>query len=123
MGKDAYINGKMTVVLSEHKHCFIGDDCMVSYGVIVRNADPHLIYDCESKRRKNKTKSVYIGDHVWIGQNSLILKGTCIDSGSIIGANAVVAGKIISNNCAWGGSFKVTCKKLLGRRLRSLLEE
>lgn len=104
MGKNIYINQRMVVILSEQKHCFIGDNCIVSWGVCIRNSDPHLIYDCETKRRKNPTKSVCIGDHVWLGQNCLILKGTEIDSGSIIGANAVVAGKKIPSNTSWVGN-------------------
>ena len=104
MGKNTYINQKMTVILSEQRHCFIGDNCMVSWGVCIRNSDPHLIYDCTTKKRKNPTKSVYIGDHVWIGQDSLMLKGTEIDSGSIIGGNSVVANKKIPNNTAWVGN-------------------
>lgn len=104
IGKDTYINQKMTVILSEQKHCFIGDNCIISFGVYIRNSDPHLIYDCTTKKRKNPTKSVYIGDHVWLGQNSLILKGTEIDSGSIIGGNSVIANKKIPNNTSWAGN-------------------
>ena len=45
-----------------------------------------------------------IGDHVWVGQSAMILKGTEIDSGSIIGAMSVVAGKTIGHNSSWGGN-------------------
>lgn len=79
--------------MSEHKHCFIGDNCMFSFDILIRNSDHHLIYDCENNKRINPTKSVFIGDHVWIGQLVNILKGTRIDSGSIVGASSVVAGK------------------------------
>ena len=65
----------MNVILSEQKHLFIGNDCLLSFGIWVRNADPHLIYDVESHKRVNPTKSIYIGDHVWIGQSAMILKG------------------------------------------------
>ena len=44
-----------------------------------------------------------MGDHVWVGQDALILKGTQIGSGSIIGAKALVAGKKIQSNSLWGG--------------------
>ncbi len=104
MGENNYINGKMTVILSEQRHCFIGNDGVFSWGICIRNADPHLIYDCETKQRINPTKSVYIGDHVWLGQDCLILKGTEIDSGSIIGAMSVVAGKKVPHNTAWAGN-------------------
>lgn len=104
MGKGNFINQKMTVVLSEQRHVFIGDYGAFSIGIWIRNADPHLIYDCNTRKRKNPTKSVYVGDHVWVGQGVMLLKGTQIDSGSIIGAKAVVAGKKVAHNTAWAGN-------------------
>lgn len=77
---------------------------MTSYDVLIRNSDAHLIYSCSDGQRVNSTKSVYIGDHVWIGQYVNILKNTQIDSGSIIGASSVVAGKQIPHNSVWAGS-------------------
>ena len=45
-----------------------------------------------------------IGDHVWLGQSSFILKDTTIGSGSIVGAMGVVAGKTIPSNTSWAGN-------------------
>jgi hypothetical protein len=72
--------------------------------VWIRNADPHLVYSAETGERINPTKSVYIGDHVWIGQSALILKGSRVHSGSIIGAGAVLAGKRVPSNTSWAGN-------------------
>lgn len=107
--KNNYINQTVTIVLSEQKHCFIGNDNLFSLGVWIRNADPHLVYSAESLRRINLSKSIYIGDHVWIGQNAMLLKGTEIDSGSIVGGMSVVAGKKILHNESWAGN---PCKKI-----------
>ena len=104
IGKNNYFSGKFSVTLSEQKHCIIGNDCLFSFGIWIRNADPHLIYDINSKNRLNATKSIFIGDHVWIGQEAFLLKGTQIDSGSIIGARALVAGKKIPSNTVYGGN-------------------
>lgn len=103
-GKFIHYTDTLTFYLSEHKHCFIGDSCIISFDVLIRNSDPHLIYSCNDGNRINPTKSVYIGDHVWIGQNVRILKDTQIDSGSILGAGSVVAGKKIPHNSIWAGS-------------------
>ncbi len=104
MGIHNYITQKMKVILSEQRHCFIGDSGVISWGVCIRNADAHLIYSCDTHIRQNPTRSVYIGDHVWIGQDCLLLKGTQIDSGSIIGAKTIVTGKNIPHNTIWAGN-------------------
>ena len=104
MGKNNYMNGTLHVLISERKHCLIGNNCLFSTDIWIRNADPHLIYDISAMKRINSTKSVFIGDHVWIGQSALLLKGTRIDSGSIIGAMSVVSGKKIANNSIWAGN-------------------
>lgn len=103
LGKDCYFNKPMTVILSSDRNFFIGDDCIFSTGISVRTADPHLIYDCSTKKRINETKSVFLGDHVWVGQDCTLLKGTEIDSGSIIGAACLITGKKIPHNSSWAG--------------------
>jgi len=97
-------NGLLRMALSEEKNIFIGKSCLFSFGIWFRLADPHLIYDAINKRRINYSKSIYFGDHVWVGQDALILKGTNIGSGSIIGAKSVVSNKKIDSNTVWGGN-------------------
>lgn len=104
MGKNNYINGIINIILSEQKHVFIGDGGLFSLGIWMRMADPHLVYDIGTRERINPTKSIYIGDHVWVGQSAMILKGTQIDSGSIIGAMSLVSGKKIPANTSWAGN-------------------
>lgn len=105
-GRNNFINGVVNVVLSEQKHVFIGDDNLFSFGIWIRNADPHLIYDINTKKRTNFSKSIFIGDHVWLGQSSMILKGAQIGSGSIVSAMSVVPDVRIPSNECWGGICK-----------------
>lgn len=104
VGRDNYFNGVLNAILSERKHLFIGNSGLFSFDIWIRSADPHLIYDAISKQRINPSKSVFLGDHVWVGQGALILKGTHIHSGSIVGAGSVVPGKKIASNTSWGGN-------------------
>ena len=104
LGKEGYYNGAVHIICSEGKSVFIGDEALVSFGVWIRTADPHLVYSAETHDRINPSKSVYIGDHVWIGQNALILKGSRIHSGSILGGGAVLAGKSIPSNTSYAGN-------------------
>ncbi len=103
LGKNCYINSCLNVIPSERTSIFIGDDLLCSYGVYIRTADPHLIYDGESHRRINPSKSVFIGDHVWIGQDVGILKNTFVGSGAIIAAKALLSNKVYSSNGCFGG--------------------
>lgn len=102
-GKDNYINRNFHIYATERKNVIIGNDCLFSFGNYLRTSDPHLIYDINGDRI-NEAKSIYIGDHVWIGQESLILKNTYIGSGAIIGGHSVVSNKIVSSNSIYGGN-------------------
>ena len=113
IGKDNFFNGRLSLIASERKNIIIGDNGLISFGIFVRTADPHLIYSCETKQRINKSKSVLIGDHVWLGQGALILKGTKIGSGSILGGGAVVSNKsVFSNASVVGNPAKIVAKNI-----------
>ncbi len=104
IGEGCYINGVLHAIPSERCNIVIGKGGLLSFGIWMRTADPHLVYDADSKGRINQSKDVMIGDHVWIGQSSIILKGSQIGSGSIVGAGSIVAGKRIPSNTSWGGN-------------------
>ena len=104
VGRNNYFNGVLTAIVSERKNLIIGDNGVFSFGVFMRTADPHLVYSIASGKRLNPSKSILIGDHVWLGQNALILKGTAIGSGSVLAAGAVIAGKKVPSHTVWGGN-------------------
>ena len=107
IGVNNYFNPhgeKMHIIVSERKHFVMGNACNMSSGIWVRNADPHLIYSTETKKRLNPTRSIFIGDHVWIGQSTMLLKRTQIGSGAVIGGGAIVSGKKIPSNTIWAGN-------------------
>ena len=104
MGRNNYTNGALHAVVSERKNIFIGSDNLLSFGIWLRTADPHLIYSGETHRRINPSQSVFIGDHVWIGQAAMVLKGSELHSGCILGAMALSSGKSLPSNTSWGGN-------------------
>lgn len=67
----------------------IGENCMFSYEVFIRNHDSHFIFDAETGNRINYSRAVRISDHVWIGQNAILLAGFAIGTDSIVGAGSV----------------------------------
>ncbi|MGP9039851.1 acyltransferase [Cytobacillus kochii] len=116
IGRNYSFNGSARFILSEQKNLFIGHDNMFSTGVVVRLADPHLIYDAATKKRINPTKSVYLGDHIWIGQDVMILKGVNIGSGSILGAKSLVTKSLPSNVSAAGSPARIVRKDVFWAR-------
>ena len=104
MGKNNHINGKLNMVISEEKNIVIGSGGLFSFDIWMRVADAHGIYNCHDKKRINQSQSIYIGDHVWVGQSALFLKGSKMGSGSIIEGNALISEKTIPSNSYWGGN-------------------
>lgn len=105
-----YLKGLMTLYAAEGQNIIVGRDGLFSYNVIIRTTDHHSVYDCYSKTRSNFSKSIIIGDHVWIGEGALILKGCKIGSGAIIGEKSVLANKTIASNTAVAGNPVKTIK-------------
>ena len=55
-------------------------------------------------KRRLVMGETYIGDNVWIGQNAVILMGSCVGSGCVIGANAVITKSIPPNSIVVGNN-------------------
>lgn len=106
IGSNSYTNpgAPLSAIASERQFIYIGKDALLSLGIWMRTADPHLVFSCDTLERVNPSKSIVIGDHVWVGQEALLLKGTVVGSGSIIAARSVCANKIIPSNTSWGGN-------------------
>lgn len=99
------------ISVNSGKKVIFGEDCMFSYNISVQCGDGHAMLDVRSGDRINpftdalrKDKDLLVlGDHVWVGRNALILNGTNVGSGSIIGAGSVVKGRY-PNNCSIAGN-------------------
>ena len=91
LGNNCSMNNKLEIIASESKNVVIGNEGLFSSQCLIRTSDAHRIYSIETLERVNEGRSVYIGDHVWLAARVVILKGTRIHSGSIIGSDAVIA--------------------------------
>ncbi len=81
----------------------IGNDNLFSENLEISTVDQHILYDINSLIRSNENKSVFIGDHVWVGRSTTILKGSNLASGSVLGQKALIAGKWLPpNSCNVG---------------------
>ncbi|SHI73322.1 transferase hexapeptide (six repeat-containing protein) [Roseomonas rosea] len=68
----------------------VGDDAMFATGITIRTSDSHGIVDLATREQVNAPEPVVVGPHVWLGQDSLLMKGVTIGAGSIVAGRAVV---------------------------------
>ncbi len=74
----------------------IGNDTMIGSDVTIFDTDFHPT-EYPNNEFCVHTSPVCIGEHVWIGTRAMIMKGSNIGTGSIIGANAYFAGNLPAN--------------------------
>lgn len=67
-------------------------------------------FDWHSTRYPSGSKSVIIHDNVWLGLNTVVLKGVEIGQNSIIGANSIVINNIPENVIAAGNPCRILKK-------------
>lgn len=110
IGDETTINGefwgKTVLHTADASKISIGKDCMLSGSVTVRTTDGHAILN-ENVQRINNPKDISIANHVWIGMNVTILKGSVLPKNSIVGANSVVTKQfedITGNTLIIGGN-------------------
>lgn len=95
----AYINSDAVILAA--KKIQLGDECLISRMVFIYDADHHPIVN-EQSEQINLPKPVILGNHVWIGLQTVIVRGSKIGDGAMIAANSLVGGKIKAGTMASG---------------------
>ena len=103
LGENLKITGRTTIIC--RKSIEIGPDCLFSWDIQIKDTDFHKIYD-ENNNQTNNDKEIVIGNHVWIGARTTVLKGSQIPSYSVIAAGSLFSGKRERNNCIYAGQGK-----------------
>jgi len=111
IGQDSGLSGSTITCASK---IIIGKRCLIGADVLIMDTDFHpvkhetrnsvnLPYPAESDR-------IEIGDDVFIGARSIILKGVKIGNGCVIGAGSVVTSSLPSMTISAGNPAKVLKK-------------
>lgn len=106
--KDAKLTLKGGFINSDVKiRCFesitIGEGAKIAHDVTIMDGDGHTV-EYEGYIGK---KPIVIGNHVWIGTKSIILKGVTIGEGAIVAAGSVVTRDVPAHSIVAGNPAKV----------------
>lgn len=102
IGANVSMTSPCAISTAEGTTVQIGDDVMFASENQVRADDGHPIFDVRTGRRVNVSRSITIGDHVWLGRMATVLGGASIGRGTVIGYASVVT-RAIPNNCIAAG--------------------
>jgi acetyltransferase-like isoleucine patch superfamily enzyme len=105
-----------------YEKVFFGKDCLLSWGIKIRTSDGHAIVNRESGLAINYPKDIYIGSHVWVGEDVKLLKGTYIPNNCVVGGFSVVTHKFSKENSfsiIAGCPAKIVKKNIDWRRERA----
>lgn len=92
----------------------IGDDTRIGANVKIVDTDFHPIDPIERLKGNNdaaKSKPIRIGKNVFIGMNSLILKGSTIGDNCVVGGGTVLSGTF-EDNCVIAGNPARVIRKI-----------
>lgn len=108
IGEKTTVTANCYISAAEYTQIIIGNDCMFASNNRVCTDDAHPIFEIETGQRINRSRDITIGDHVWLGFESVVLAGANIGSGSVIGMRGLVKKNIPCNTLAVG----VPCKAI-----------
>ncbi|MDB5280394.1 MAG: acyltransferase [Ferruginibacter sp.] len=94
-------------VIGALKKISIGNDVLCGANTLITDFDWHGIAPDKRLNSLGESKEVIIGNNVFIGYGSTILKGVTIGENSVIGANSVVTKSIPANVIAGGNPCRV----------------
>jgi len=109
IGNNCSLNG--TIIHCNEK-VVIGNNCLLGPGTIICDNNSHRVSkDFIEREKKAESKPIILKDNVWVGMNSIIMKGVTIGENSIIAAGSLVV-KDIPADCLFGGHPARLIKKL-----------
>lgn len=93
-----------------HAQCSvsIGDNCVIAAGVNIIDSNGHQVVSSNRTVGRDDPKPIEIGNNVWIGIYSVILKGAVISDNCVVSAGSIVhKGYYPSNSLIQGNPAKV----------------
>ena len=86
IGNQTMVNGFSKILVATR--VTIGSGCNIAWNVQILDTDFHSVH--VDGQPQPHTAPITIGDHVWIGTSSLVLKGVTVGDGAVVAAGSVV---------------------------------
>ena len=126
LGADFNMTAESTIVCA--KEIRFGDDCLLSWDILVMDTDEHPLYNrhetarCEMRdsspvpspevpksinkenERINPDKAIIVGNHVWIGCKCVLLKGAEVPDNTVLAAGTLLKSSFAGENQVIGGN-------------------
>lgn len=128
LGADFNMTAESTIVCA--KEIRFGDDCLLSWDILVMDTDEHPLFNrhetarCETRdanplpcpevpcpvskevenKRINPDKPIIVGNHVWIGCKCVLLKGAEVPDNTVIAAGTLLKSAFTGENHVIGGN-------------------
>lgn len=99
--------GMSGTVIGAGQQIIIEDDVLCGANVLITDWDWHPIAPSQRHTGAGETRPVRISRNVWLGLNTVVLKGVTIGENSIIAANSTVTRDIPANVIAGGSPCRV----------------
>lgn len=117
VGADFSISAESHIICS--KEIEFGSNVLISWQCLIMDTDFHKIFinptnDISVSAHDNIDQSIYIGDHVWIGCKSTVLKGANVGTDCVIAANSNVVRGIYGKNLILAGNPAKPIKRIKG---------
>jgi acetyltransferase-like isoleucine patch superfamily enzyme len=106
IGDKCFFNSNTNVTCMEK--ISIGDGCQIANNVVIVDHD----HDYKNSLSAFTKEEIIIGKGVWIGANSVILKGSKIGDHSVIAAGSIVKGEVPANTLFYQRREDI-CKKTI----------
>ena len=101
LGAGFNMTAESTIVCA--KEITFGEDCLLSWDILVMDTDEHPLYDKENERI-NPDKAIIVGDHVWIGCKCVLLKGSEVPSHTVLAAGTLLKTTFAGEHQVIGGN-------------------
>lgn len=99
-----HFNNTAAMTIICQKHITFGDNVITSWNTLVMDTDWHSIVNMETNEIYPISKDIVIGNNVWLCTRSVVLKGSVIPDGCIVGANSLCSKKYTLDNSLIAGN-------------------